>query len=287
VRFVPAILRNGRHTHRGSIQGQPTDAALSRAIDTNKQAIPMREDGLILSTTLAAKLDIRAGDMVTVEVRNGRRPTLALPVAAIADSFFGTPAFIELGALNRALKEPGRVTGAYLRIDPGKRDEITQWLKGLPMVAGVSIKAEAETAFRKVMNEGAGSSRYVMGVLAFVITYGIVYNAARIAHAERARDLASLRVLGFTKGEAAFVLLGELAVITLVALPIGTLLGHGLSQLIMAAFSTDIYTITLGFEPSAYGNAALVVLSAALVSGLLVKRDLDRADLISALKTRE
>ena len=287
VRFVPAILRNGRHTHRGSIQGQPTDARLSRAIDSDKQAIPMREDGLILSTTLAAKLDIRAGDRITVEVRDGRRPTLELPVAAIADSFFGTPAFIELDALNRALKEPGRVTGAYLRIDPGKRDEITEWLKGLPMVAGVTIKAEAESAFRKVMNEGAGSSRYVMGVLAFVITYGIVYNAARIAHAERARDLASLRVLGFSKGETAFVLLGELAVITLVALPIGTLLGHGLSQLIMAAYSTDIYTITLGFEPSAYGNAALVVLSAALISGLLVKRDLDRADLISALKTRE
>lgn len=287
VRYVPVILVNGRNSYQGAIQALPSGAALTRAIDTEGNAIEMRSDGLILSTALARKLDLEAGDHLQVDVREGSRPTLDLPVVAIADSFFGTPVYMELDAVNRALGQPGRISGAALDIDPARQDEITDWLKGLPMVAGVSLKSEAESAFRKVMNEGAGSSRYVMGLLAFIITYGIVYNAARIAHAERARDLASLRVIGFSRGEAAFVLLGELAVVTLVALPVGVLLGHGLSLLIMAAYSTDIYTITLGFEPRAYGNAALVVLSAALVSGVIVKRDLDRTDLVSALKTRE
>ncbi len=137
------------------------------------------------------------------------------------------------------------------------------------------------------MDEGAGSMRFVMTVVAFVITFGIVYNSARIAYAERARDLASLRVIGFTRGEAAFVLLGELGIITLLALPVGVAMGWGVAQLLAAGFSTELYQIPRLFVPSAFGGAALAVLGAAMFSGWLVRRDLDRIDMVSALKTRE
>lgn len=137
------------------------------------------------------------------------------------------------------------------------------------------------------MNTGAGAIRYVMGGIAFVITFGIAYNAARIAYAERSRDLASLRVIGFTKGEAAFVLLGELAIVTLVAVPLGGVMGYFLSFGIAAGFSSDLYTIPKIFDPASYSFAAMVVIGAAVVSGWLVKRDIDRAELVSALKTRE
>jgi putative ABC transport system permease protein len=137
------------------------------------------------------------------------------------------------------------------------------------------------------MNQGAGAIRYVMGAIAFIITFGIVYNAARIALAERARDLASLRVMGFSRGEAGFVLLGELAVVTLLALPLGALMGYYMSFGIAAGFSTDLYQIPAIFDPVSYGQGILVVLGAALISGWLVKRDLDRVDLVEALKTRE
>ena len=157
----------------------------------------------------------------------------------------------------------------------------------MPTVAGVSLKSQAEAAFQTLMNTGAGAIRYVMGAIAFVITFGIVYNAARIAYAERARDLASLRVIGFTRGEVAFVLLGELAVVTLVALPMGALMGYYLSFGIAAGFSTELYQIPAIFDPASYGFAAGVVLVAAIGSGWLVKRDIDRTDLVSALKTRE
>jgi putative ABC transport system permease protein len=157
----------------------------------------------------------------------------------------------------------------------------------MPTVAGVSLKSQARDAFVTLMNTGAGAIRYVMGAIAFIITFGIVYNAARIAYAERARDLASLRVIGFTRAETAFVLLGELAVVTLVALPVGAVLGYYLSFGIAAGFSTDLYQITAIFDGPSHGQAALVVMVAAIVSGLLVKRDLDRSDLIEVLKTRE
>ena len=160
-------------------------------------------------------------------------------------------------------------------------------LKDMPAVAGVSLRSEARAALRKLLDSGAGAIRYVMAAIAAIITFGIVYNSARIAFAERARDLASLRVLGFTRGEAAFVLLGELALITLLALPLGALLGYYLTEAVATGFSTDLYRVPLLLVPSSYGIAALAVLTAATLSGWLVKRDLDRLEPISALKTQE
>ncbi|HSH26782.1 MAG TPA: ABC transporter permease, partial [Wenzhouxiangella sp.] len=175
----------------------------------------------------------------------------------------------------------------YLRVDAAHSQSVYRRLKDMPAVAGVSLKADARDAFQKLMDTGAGAMRYIMAAIAAVITFGIVYNAARIAYAERARDLASLRVIGFTRGEVAFVLLGELAAITLIALPTGALLGYYLSFGIAAGFSTDLYQIPAVFTPESYGTAALAVIAAAVASGWLVKRDIDRADLITALKTRE
>jgi putative ABC transport system permease protein len=137
------------------------------------------------------------------------------------------------------------------------------------------------------MDSGAGATRFLMGAIAFIITFGVVYNAARIALAERGRDLAALQVMGFTRAEVAFVLLGELAVVTFAALPLGAALGHALSFAIAAGFSTDLYQIPAGIDRASVGQAALVVLGAGLVSGALVARDLGRADLIGVLKTRE
>jgi putative ABC transport system permease protein len=286
-RTVPVILRHGRHSYRGAISGLVGEPRLNRAVDAAMQGIFIRADGLILGEALAQLLHIRPGQHLTVEVREGRRPQLQLPVAGIAQTLLGAPAYLELTALNRALREPGRVSGAYLRVDAAQGEALYRTLKDMPAVAGVSLRSDARAAFKKLLDSGAGAIRYVMAAIAAVITFGIVYNSARIAFAERARDLASLRVLGFTRGETAFVLLGELALITLLALPLGALLGYYLTQAISAGFSTDLYRIPLLLVPQSYGSAALAVLAAAAISGWLVKRDVDRLELVSALKTQE
>ncbi|NBC20911.1 MAG: FtsX-like permease family protein [Alphaproteobacteria bacterium] len=287
VRGVPAVLRHDRHSHRGELSGLVAAPRLYRPVNRQMDDVRMRGDGVILSTALADILEIRPGDRLVVDVREGRQPVLDLPVVAIADTLIGAPAYIELEALNRALKEPGRISGAYLRIDKARSEAIYETLKDMPGVAGVSLKAESRAAVEEIMDEGAGSMRFVMTVVAFVITFGIVYNSARIAYAERARDLASLRVIGFTRAEAAFVLLGELGIITVLALPVGVAMGWGVAQLLAAGFSTELYQIPGAFVPSAFGGAALAVLGAAVFSGWLVRRDLDRIDMVSALKTRE
>ena len=287
IRVVPAVLKNGLYSYRGAINGLTTDARLNRAIDSDLGTIEMRQDGIILASALADILHVSPGDTLTVEVREGRQPVLQVPVSGIAETLLGSPAYMDLGVLNQTLREPNRVSGAYLLIDEARTDAIYAALQGMPTVAGVSKKSDARDAFQRLMNQGAGAIRYVMGVIAFVITFGIIYNAARIAFAERSRDLASLRVIGFTTGEVGFVLLGELAVVTLIAMPIGAVLGYYLSFGIAAGFSTDLYQIPAVFSPESYGLSMLFVLGAAATSGWLVKRDIDRAELVSALKTRE
>lgn len=286
-RTVAAFLRNGNHTYRGGIYGVPPDARLFRAVDSNGQTLTLRGEGIILTPALADILSIQIGETLQIDVRQGRRPQLDLVVTGIAESLLGSPAYMELAELNQALGETNRVTGAYLRIDPAYRDEIYAALDAMPVVAGVSVKQDAREAFQVIMDQGAGAMRFVMAAIAALITFGIVYNTARIAYAESAHDLASLRVIGFSKGEAAFVLLGELGIIILIALPIGAVLGYGLSYAIAEGFSTDLYQIPAVFSPGSLGVAGLAVLAAAIFSGWMVKRDSDRADLVSALKSRE
>lgn len=286
-RNISAVLRNGLHSYRGGISGLITNAQLNRAVDDKMQPIQMRKEGVILATPLADILHIKPGETLTIEVREGRRPVLEVPVIGIAHTLLGAPAFMEMETLNRALREQNRVSGAYLRIDQNFSDPIYRALKDMPSIAGVTLKSEARQAFQKVVDTGAGAIRYVMALIAGVITFGIIYNSARIAFAERSRDLASLRVIGFTRGEAAFVLLGELAVITLFALPVGALLGHFLSIAIAKGFSTDLYQVPANVGPDSYGTAIAAVLIASFLSGWLVKRDIDKIDMVSALKTRE
>ncbi|MCP5074649.1 MAG: ABC transporter permease [Rhodobacteraceae bacterium] len=287
VRFVPTIFHNGLAQYHGAVSGLIERPRLNRAVDADNQPIFMRRDGIILSSGLASTLNIKAGETLKVDVREGRRPTLEIPVAAVAESLLGAPAYMELSALNRALKEPLRVSGAFLRIDETRADNIYRHLKNMPAVAGISLKDDRRAALQKIIDQGAGAQRFVMAFVAFTITFGVVYNAARVAQAERSRDLASLRVLGFTRAEVGFVFLGELVVIILLALPVGVLAGYALTFAVAAGFSTDIYQITAAFNASSYGTAIAIVVASATVSGWLVLRDIDRADLVITLKTME
>lgn len=285
-RAVSVIFQNGVRKHRGAILGMEGAPRLFRALTDKAQPIAMREEGLIIAEAIARKLDVEPGGNLTVDVREGRRPMLNVPVAGTTRAMLGAPVYMELSALNELMDEPGRVSGAYLRIDMKQGDAIYQRLKEMPAVAGVGLRSEAREAFQDLMNSGAGATRYIMAVISGIITFGIVYNSARIAFAERAHDLASLRVIGFTKGETAFVLLGELGAIILVAVPMGILLGQALAGAMAAGFSTDLYTVPSDIGPGAIGGAALAVFIASVVSGLLVKRDIDRLDMVSALKSR-
>jgi putative ABC transport system permease protein len=287
VRFVPVVFRTGVRSYKGTITGFAPEPTLNRALDSRLSAIPMPTEGIVLSVPLANILGVGVGDAVRVEIREGRQSSVTTRVASIADSLLGSPAYMDIGALGRIAGDSGRLSGAYISITDGWQSRVYADLKDMPQVAGISLRREAEKAFEVVMDQGAGSARFIMGAMAFAITFGIVFNVARVAQDESSRDLASLRVMGFTHGEAVFVLLGELAVVTLLALPLGLILGTSLSHVIAAGFSTDLYQIPVVFAPHAFGSSILVVVSAAVFSGWLVQRNVRRSDITLALKTRE
>lgn len=287
VRFVGVNFRNGRQNYRGAISGYVTSPRLNRAVTDDLDGLDMPREGVLIARALADILDTEVGDTIQADVLEGRRPVIALQVAGIANTLMGAPAFMHIDTINAALREPGRVSAVYLRIDTDQADHVYRTLKRIPAVAGVSVKDDARRSFQELMDQGAGSMRYVMALVAAIITFGIVYNTARIAFGEQSRDLASLRVIGFTQGETSFILLGELAIVVLIAIPLGIGLGYYFVQLIAAGFSTDIYQIPTYFRPDAYGTAAVAVIVAAVVSGLLVRRDIKKVDLVETLKTRD
>ena len=287
TRAVGAVLRHATQSYRGGVTGLVPGARLSRAVDADQADISMPDSGIVLARALADILKVGPGDSVTVEVLEGRRPVLEVPVARIADTLLGAPAFMKLDVLNKAMNEPGRISGAYLRADSEQYPALFAALRDVPSVAGVTRKSDARAALKKLMDTGAGTMRFIMAAIAGVITFGIVYNSARISFGEQARDLASLRVMGFTRGEAAFILLGELAIVVILAVPLGVAIGYGLSFLVAAGFSTDLYQIPTTFRPTAYGWAGVAVVVATVLSGWLVKREINKVDLVATLKTRE
>lgn len=286
-RAVATRIRFGHRSRLINLTGAVPDAELNRILDVNDRPVTLPREGLLLSKKLAELIDASPGDFVTVEVLEGRRPVRKIRVANTFETYFGTLAFMRIDALNRMLLEGPTVSGAHLLADAKLHSDLHRSLKDMPRVAGVSLRETAIETFRKTIGETMGLIVGFYVLFACLLTFGVVYNSARISLSERGRELASLRVLGFTRFEVSYILLGELAALTVVALPLGCVLGYGLCWFMSVNFETELYRIPLYIERSTFGVSVGVVLLAVVASGLIVRRRIDQLDLISVLKTRE
>jgi putative ABC transport system permease protein len=286
-RSAAARLRHGHLQERAALTGLPLDSRLSRMVDANMNAVVPPPGGLVLSRDLADKLRVQAGDLLEIEITEGRRPVLDVLVAAVTTSYIGSGAHIRIEDLNRLLREGDVISGAYLTADSAATDTLYAELKAAPAVAGVALQSLAERNFAELMDQSIGVSIWLYTAFAGLIAIGVVYNSVRISFAERQRELASLRVLGFTRGEVSYILLGEIAFLTLLALPLGAALGTGLAWYLAQAMSSDLFRLPFVINAATYGYAGAVVIVVTAVSGLLVRRQLDRMDLVSVLKSQE
>jgi putative ABC transport system permease protein len=287
VRTVPARLRFGHRSRLLAISGQLADPDLSRVVDLSGRVIALPPEGLVVSKLLGQILGVRPGDRLSVEVLEGARPVREVVVAALVDDFMGLAAFMEISALHRLMREGGSLSGAHLMVDNARLDALHRRLKATPAVAAVVLTAAVRESFESIVAQNFALITTFNVAFAVVIAAGVVYNAARISLSERSRELASLRVLGFTIGEISLVLLGELALLTLVAVPPGLFIGWGLAKLLLLSFQNEIYRLPLVVTPQNAAWSSLTVLLAAALSGLAVRRKLDHLDLVAVLKTRE
>lgn len=286
-RFTPVRLRHGAREERTALTGLGAGAELRRPIDRRLRPVPLPPEGLLLSRALAQRLAVIPGGTVTVEVLEGRRATREVVVSAVVDEPLGLGAYVELGTLARLLGEGPAVTGSFLAVDEGGLPALEARLKRLPAVEGAVSRRAAVAGFERTIAESFRISLTVLVLFAVVIAVGVVYNGIRVALSERGRELASLRVLGFTLGEVRRLLLEEQGILTLLAVPIGWLVGFGLSALITARVQSDLFRMPLVVLPRTYLLSALMVLAAAAASGVLVARRLGRLDLVEVLKARE
>jgi putative ABC transport system permease protein len=283
---VPVEMSNGARRRRLAITGLAADAQLRRMTDGSLASHPLPEDGLVITRRLAHILDVVPGDSVQLELLDRSEERVAV-VAATMDELLGMNAYAEISALRRMLREGTLISGAYLDIERGAESEVFRHLQELPGVASTLSKAAMLESFEDQMAESMTITTTILITLAAVLAVGVIYNGARIALSERGRELASLRVLGFNRQEVGSMLLGEQALVTAVGLPLGGLIGYGVTVLIMAAYDTELYRIPVVFRAGTFMQTALVVALIAAAAGLLVRRRLDRADLIAVLKTRE
>jgi putative ABC transport system permease protein len=283
-RSVAVRIRAGHRQRTLPLTGIPDTPRLRLLVDRHGQEISPPQSGLILSKHLGETLQVEPGDVVTIEVLEGNRSSRTLTISGLVDDLLGLSAYMNNNALHRMMHESAVLTGADLLVDSAYTQTLSQTLKYLPAVAGVAFKEAARDAFRDVI---AASMIQTMGIIvlaAAIVAFGVVYNAARVALSERSRELASLRVIGFTRAEISFILLSELALLTVAALPVGTALGWGLIQSIAGFADTEVYRMPVVFSWPPVAWACLTVIVASACSGLVVRRRLDRLDLVEVLK---
>jgi putative ABC transport system permease protein len=199
----------------------------------------------------------------------------------------GISSYMDLKTLNRYLQEAPLVSGAFLTIDPLKENAFFSRIKQIPAIAGVTFRKNMIASFKETIAQSMLISTFILIVFASVIAFGLVYNSARISLSERGHEMASLRVLGFTEREVARILLGEQAFLTLIALPVGLILGYYFSWMMSKALETDLYRFPLVLTKKSILYSLGVTVMAAFISGFFVRRRLKHLDLIAVLKTRE
>ncbi len=280
------VSANGRELDT-VLTGLRADARLMRLVDEQRGALSLPAQGAVASALLAREMSLRPGDRVTVTFRVGGRRTVEVEIVDIAQTLFGQTLTMDLAALHRLARDGEGLTDAALHVDLTQREALWAAVKRAPAINAVFDKDATMRAFSARTQRNMGVFSGILTAFAVAMAVGIVYNAARIALSERAWELASLRVLGMTRQEVSVLLLAELAVELIVALPLGALLGWGLAHGLMHLMSSDAIDFPVVIAPATYAEAVLVVLLAGAVSAWLVRRHIDRLDLVAVLKVRE
>ncbi|SEA46668.1 ABC transporter permease [Alkalimonas amylolytica] len=284
-RMVPVRLHYQRTSYRTVLQGLEARPQLRRLLDQELIPIELPAEGLVLTRYLADYLGVKPGDMVQAELMEGANRLVELPLAAVVDEPVGVSGYMERRALNRLLREGPAISGVWLLTDPLKRTELQQRLQQRPAIAGISQMADIEQQLRNYIADTLLGMMTILLLMAISITFAVIYNNARIALAERSRELATLRVLGFERYQVGWVLAGEVLLLTLLAIPLGWLLGTGFAWSLQQALTMDLFRLPFVLEPSSFALAALGVLLATALSLSLMLRRFQQLDMISALKT--
>jgi len=260
---------------------------LNRLVESNGSIVTPAKDGLTLSTSLARKLDVKAGDRILVKATDGKRVATEVTVSQVVSPFLGAGAYMDQTELGRMLHEPARISGAHLVIDAAQRQALNARLKQIPSIVGVAYTDHFQSELQKLFREGVGFFSNMFLFFSLSMAAGVAFSAVRITISEQERDLATLRVLGYRRQAIASLPLGEMTALLIAAIPTGLLLGAALSNWMMHQFETDLFSFPLIFDQGTYAQSAIFITLAVLLATYWARRYMDRMHLVSALKSHE
>lgn len=284
---MPAKLHSGHLSRAIAIDGRREGQTLAQIFDADSRTHFNPEHGIVLARRLAEQLEVGVGSMIEVEFSQISGQRHRLPVTGLVEEYLGLTAYMDRDFMSALLGRSPQVNMAYILMDENAERALYDAVKAAPMVAGLTLMSEMRRAFDETIAESSAMITWVNTILAALIAVGVVYNAARIQLSERARELASLRILGFSRGEVSYILLGELMILTLLAVPLGLVIGVQLAGAMVGTFESDIFALPYVVSTGTLAWSAATVTIASLISALLVRRRIDRMDLVAVLKTRE
>jgi putative ABC transport system permease protein len=262
---------------------------LARPLDDELRAMAIPTHGVVISSAMAHWLQVVPGDRVTINLLETEQPTQVMPVTAIAESYVGLTffmVFMDRDLLNHLMKEGDVMTGVQLRIDTKQVEPFYAKLKSTPAVTGAVSHAASLDGMRRIVGQNLRMTMVNIAVAA-IIVFGVIYNSARISLAERARELASMRLLGYSRLDVAYIMLGELALLTLAAIPIGCALGYLLAYMLTEGTANEMFRLPLHMEKGNFGYAVVVVVATVVFSAAAVTRKVFSLDIVSILKAKE
>lgn len=288
LRAVPIRVHHGHRARDSVLMGIAESSTLRRLVSRGGGSeIPVPPDGVVLTKTLAEVLGVQVGDRLEIELREGARHTVRPLVVGTVDDTVGLTVYGQGSLVATLERDSGAVSSVLLRVDPRKSEAVYERLRRSPEIIDAS---ESKADMHRLLDMNASFMNVWTAIsiaLSASIVFGVVYNNARIGLAARSRDLASLRVLGFTRGEISLVLLGSQAIEVMLALPLGLWLGTAWARLFMSTVDQETFRWSVVIAPSTYLFSTAVAVLAACGSALWVRRNLDNLDLVSALKARE
>lgn len=297
---MPGVLRvelhreaavRASHGHRQRhtvVIGVDADAQLRQVANLDAQVLPIAEGGLTLSAALSRVLVAGVGDTVDLEFLDGRGRRGSQVVASVVEDLTGNAIYVPVAALVELVGAGEAVTGADLQVDPTLEAALFDQLVQAPGVQSVRARDRMRESFDATVRKSFHIVLTTLVLVAAALAAGTTYNSGRVTLSERARDLASLRVLGFTRGEVSRILFGELGVLGVIGLPLGILIGIGFAWATVQSLGRDeMFRMPLVIGPRSIALGLLIPVVAGVLSVWPLRRRVNRLDLIESLKTRE
>jgi len=287
--YVPCTFRNRHHRRKGSITGLAPDATLTIPRDRQARRIRVPSSGVAMSRKLAEILDLDVGQTVSVTPIKGLRRTHYIPVVEIADSYMGTSVYADIHWLSRLVGEELAVSGVQLQADPRPEAKAALYreLRRLPSLEGINSRHELIENLNKTIVQNLWVSIGLIVFFAGVVLFGSILNASLVSLAERERETATLRALGYGPWQIGSLLLRESLIVTLVGAVAGMPLGYLMTVGLAAVYESEMFRFPVVSSPATYLNTLVMAAVFAVIAHLVVQREIHRMDWLEALKAQE